>query len=186
MNAKERFMLEQLSIEFLSGQLIRESHGYYSRRPLAPDSERGREAKAAFVRLLRSDVPLNEEFRCILADLFDPSDSPTHERELVFKNRFPGNPPEWQRDMQLAGYVFYQVKAGIKVDIAIQEAMARFGVARPTAYRAWKTWRALFSKIEITLSDMANDAAITVVVDEDDDAAVLEDNIRALSIKLSR
>jgi hypothetical protein len=149
MSDRERLVLEQLAIEFLVGQLVREPGGWYARRFLAPDSDREREARTAFARLLRSDVPLNEELRYILADLFYPRDGPAHERQLVFKNRFPGKSPEWQRDIQIAGHVFYQVKDGTKVDVAIQDAMERFGVQRDrlsrvedvegAAFRKWKS-----------------------------------------------
>jgi hypothetical protein len=145
-----RFHDEQLAIEFLSGQFISEPNGWYARRYLAPDSDRERMAKAGFVRLLRSDVPLDDEIRGRLADLFDPGDCPSHDRELVFKDRAPGKCAEWQRDIQIAGHVFFKVARGIKVEAAIQEAMARFSVKRPTAYRAWKAWREFVSKIEIT------------------------------------
>jgi len=185
MNDKEKFELQLLAYEFLAGRFVQRPDGLYARQPFAPESDREQEARAALVRLLRSDMPINACIRAVLADLFDRGDSLVHERELVFRSRSPGKGPDLVRDRQLARCVFDQVKTGTKVDTAVQEAKERFGVSRATAYRAWMTWREYWTESDVLSSDTAKDSEITVVIAERDDTPLSDQDLRAVSITFS-
>jgi hypothetical protein len=140
---------ERLASDFLTGRII-DGASSWSHQYLEPGTAEEREARAALVRLLRSDAPLNDWIRRRLAVLFDydfeHGGGPDHflhvlrleTRMLVFKNRSSGAQPQPARDFTLAEYVARKMADGIKVESAIQEAMDHFGVERPTAFRAYR------------------------------------------------
>src|SRR5262249_8959731 len=142
--------VERLAMEFLDGQFIDGPNGW-SHRYLEPGSDEELKARHALVLLLVSEAPLRDYIRQRLACLFTPAgralrplgrpapvQNTWETRELVFKNRAPGNQPEHMRDFEIAKYVACKLADGIKLEAAIQESMARFGVKRPTAFRAWE------------------------------------------------
>jgi hypothetical protein len=130
---------ERLAMEFLSGCYIREPNGRESHRYLESASEEELNARAALIRLIfRSN--LNEDIRITLGALLNPVNSHFEPRELIFRFRSRGKRPDPVRDIQLATDVAFKVAAGVKVEAAIEEMMARYGVKRPTAFRAWKTY----------------------------------------------
>jgi hypothetical protein len=63
-------------------------------------------ARAAMARLLRSGLPLTQNFRNHLAALFDPIDHPTFDRKLVFERRGGrGRPRNHVRNTAIAYYI---------------------------------------------------------------------------------
>jgi hypothetical protein len=130
---------EQFAFDFLCGETICDADGHMTHRYLEPGSEHERRGQAALVRLLRNQaLPMN---LCMaLAGLLDPAHT-TQTRELVIQNRQKGVQPNTVIDIAIARDVAAEVLAGCPVEAAIASAMKRYGVARSTAYDAWKKHR---------------------------------------------
>lgn len=127
---------EKLAMEFLKGRRIKEK-GKDVLCYLKPGTDEELEARAAFVRLLwQSD--LSKSVRVRLAMLFNPIGNDSEPRELVFRHRSRGKRSDFDRDVRLATGVAIQVAGGMKLEAAIKEAMAAYGVKRATAFNAWK------------------------------------------------
>jgi hypothetical protein len=70
------------------------------------DGEEEDRARTAMARLLRSGLPLAQNFRNQLAELFDPIDHPAVDRKLVFKRRGGrGRPRNHVRNTAIAYYI---------------------------------------------------------------------------------
>ena len=142
---------ERLALKLLCGHVTNEPRRW-SHEYLEPGSDLELAARAALVRVLVSKAPLHDDIRDMLAGLFAPPgfripvspgrgrlvQSVLETRELVFKNRGPGIQPGHMRDFEIAYDVAHNLADGVKLEAAIDDAMARFGVKRPTAFRAWE------------------------------------------------
>jgi hypothetical protein len=82
-------------------------------------------------RLLDFDKPLSPVIRRALAELFDPANYP--EQKLGKRARVPSGRIAGDIARQLAG-----ARRSGEWERAVQAAMKRYGVSRPTVTRAWK------------------------------------------------
>jgi hypothetical protein len=132
---------DQLVWELLLGCRIRNADGRVVRITyLKPGSKRERDAKAALVRLLKSDRELSSGFRSALSTFFD-ADHPYETRELVFKNRKRGIQPNRYLEMSIAEDIALKVMSGVQIESAVQSAVKNFGLNRSTVFRAWEKHR---------------------------------------------
>ena len=102
-------------------------------------------ARAALVRLLRSDKALDRWLRNRLADLFDPASQ--CERELEFRFRSGGRRADRRAGQQVAWHVVERMQQGEKVEAAIASAMKRFGLERSAVYNATRRFRGLIERM---------------------------------------
>jgi hypothetical protein len=96
-------------------------------------------ARQALLRVLRSPEPLSRTLRNRLAELFDPL-SALAERQLVFKRRRSGRPPDPRTNKQVANYVASKAKDGGK-EAAVAAAQEKFGLSRKQIYKKLRDLR---------------------------------------------
>jgi hypothetical protein len=94
------------------------------------------DAMAALVRYLRSDEPIDPQFRRTLANLFEGE---VNRRKLVFKRR-PGRQPDPAREMSIATHIQIIMRK-LSKEQAIADAMKRFNLGRKRVTAIWEKWR---------------------------------------------
>jgi hypothetical protein len=125
---------EILAIVLMSGFIEDLEKGKPQKKYL--DDEEELRARAAMARLLRSGLPLTQDFRDRLAALFDPNDDthPAIDRKLFFKRRSGRRRRPHVRNTAIARYVYSCICKGDGVEVAQQKAAEFFGLS-PSAVR---------------------------------------------------
>jgi hypothetical protein len=86
-----------------------------------------RDGRIAMAKLLRSGLPLKQDFLDRLAALFDPDDGhDAIDRKVIFENRSAGHPHGHVRDSAIAMDVCERVLKGATITTAWEEAAEKF------------------------------------------------------------
>jgi hypothetical protein len=108
---------------------------------LKDGSDRDREARRIFARILRSDR-LDMSLRLMLASRIDPDQGDTR---LVFK-RPRGNQTNKADHRKIAAFIWQRRATGGRFKNAVADAEEKFRVSHGTATNAWKAWKPLFER----------------------------------------
>jgi hypothetical protein len=100
--------------------------------------------RQVLVALLRSSRPLRQDYRNLLADLFDPNPSQAGaERRLVFEFGTAGNRRDHVKNTAIAMHVYEAVKNGANIEAGVQNAMEKFDLSREMVMKVWGGLRPL-------------------------------------------
>jgi hypothetical protein len=134
---------EMWAHQFLWGCGIATPRGLITKvRYLKNDEER--KARAALVRVLRSDRPLSQKLRRYLAELFD-EDSKVTTRRIVLRSRRQ-NSSNLGAVSQVAYYVAEREEQGEKKEAVIEMACKQFGISRKTVFQYLATASKLYKQ----------------------------------------
>jgi len=150
MTDDDRDLIE--AMVFLGGFTEYDKRGVPRHRYYKPDSPQDKHCREALARVLRSSQPLGRQLRDMLASAIDPEPNPTtfpswSARELVFKKRGKGAPPDPGAKNHIADFIWQEAKAGKGVEKAVEAAQDRFNLSREAVYDIWGLYRPVFEKI---------------------------------------
>jgi hypothetical protein len=102
-----------------------------------------RDARISMATLLRSGLPLDQDFRDCLAALFDPDDDthPAIARKLIFRRRAAGGSRDHIRDTAIAMDVCERVLDGATVSTAWEDAAKKFKLKSDRIKQIWSAKR---------------------------------------------
>jgi hypothetical protein len=131
---------------YLGGFIETDGQGIPRKRYYAEKSSEGQFCRAALARVLRSNRPLDQQLRDMLAAMFDPSPEAGSVRsERVLLTYFRKKPKDHIADTHKALFVWERLKAGT-VNAAVEEAAAHFEDEREYIYRLWKVYKPKFER----------------------------------------
>ena len=150
MNDDEDYEQDFLAAQtFLIGYVSVDNRGILHNIYCAKGSLQYEFCRAALIRLLRDERPLDAGIRDTLADMFEAK--PNTEcmvdwARLEIRRRVSHRPPDGA-DAQIARFVLHKVRReGLNVDAAVVEAVNKFEVSREWVYRAWGRFKPLFER----------------------------------------
>jgi hypothetical protein len=129
--------IQMLAAVLMAGFIEKLDEGRPQRRYL--DSKHEDRHRAAMARLLRSGLPLTQDFRDQLAALFDPNAGthPAIDRKLIFKYRSRGRRRDNVRNTAVAQYIFVRIREGDGVEKAQQKAADFFCLSFEAVRDIW-------------------------------------------------
>ena len=124
--------------QLLSGSWRDDEKGLPRVRYFTPGSKEDKEARGAIAAILRSNRPLDSDLREWLASLFDVEDPIFHDRKIVFKRRYAGNPAKADRHSIIASEIWGYRRSGLSMNKAIAEVAEKFGLGERQTWKIWK------------------------------------------------